>query len=693
MGGNGRNGAGRAARTAARPPSGGPAPDNPPPDNPPTDSPPTDSAPPSSAPPDRPPADTDPPGRPPTGSAPEAASADEAEPLLPTELPPTAPDAAGTPEPVPPEGTAGSGGQEPEEPRRRWRPPLPSPRDLVVYALYAVGALYVLQHLVGDPGGRVQLNVPDQTLFEWVLGFGSRVVTDQLFPFVTNRLNFPVGVNMMANTSVLGVSLPLTPVTVLFGTAVGYVVFSALGLAGTAAAWYYVLSRHVVRSRAAAAIGGGLAGFSPAMISHSYGHPNIAAQFLVPFIVWRSIKLREPHRWLRNGIALALLVIWQAFINEEVLLVTAVGLLIFTVSYVLMRPTAVVRHGLPFVAGALTAAVIAGAALAYPLHVQFNGHQHGLPATNSSGPRPYAADLLAFPGFSHDSLAGHHTTLKLAQNVAEQSAFFGWPLLLLLLISLVLMAHSRVFWSATIVAVILASLSLGGRINVDGRETKVPGTWTLIGDLPLFRQVVPTRFAVAVAPVLAVMLALAFDRVLALTARNPFSPFRLLWIGLTIAALVPIVPVPIGVRDRPPVPGFIASGTWRRYVDDRHSLVGIPSASVGNLEAMRWAAISRVGFAIPGGYYLGPDGAFGAPPRPTSTLLDSVAATGHVPTVTGKQISDATADLRFWRAAVVVIVPGSQTEAVKHTVTNLLDSEPSLVDGVWLWDVRGKVDQ
>jgi hypothetical protein len=147
------------------------------------------------------------------------------------------------------------------------------------------------------------------------------------------------------------------------------------------------------------------------------------------------------------------------------------------------------------------------------------------------------------------------------------------------------------------------------------------------------------------------------------------------------------------VRDRPPVPGFIASGTWRRYVDDRHSLVGIPSASVGNLEAMRWAAISRVGFAIPGGYYLGPDGAFGAPPRPTSTLLDSVAATGHVPTVTGKQISDATADLRFWRAAVVVIVPGSQTEAVKHTVTNLLDSEPSLVDGVWLWDVRGKVDQ
>jgi dolichyl-phosphate beta-glucosyltransferase len=160
---------------------------------------------------------------------------------------------------------------------------------------------------------------------------------------------------------------------------------------------------------------------------------------------------------------------------------------------------------------------------------------------------------------------------------------------------------------------------------------------------------------------------------------------------LTLAALVPILPVPIGVRDRPPVPAFITDGTWQRYVDERHSLVGIPAASVGNLEAMRWAAISRVGFAIPGGYYLGPDGAFGAPPRPTSTLLDLVAATGNPPNVTDKEINDATTDLRFWHAAVVVIVPGSQTEAVKRTVTNLLDFEPSLVDGIWLWDVRGKL--
>jgi hypothetical protein len=263
-------------------------------------------------------------------------------------------------------------------------------------------------------------------------------------------------------------------------------------------------------------------------------------------------------------------------------------------------------------------------------------------------------------------------------------------LLLLLLGAFVIMVSSRVYWSCAIAAIVLAALSLGGRINYNGRETTIWGPWSLLGDKVLFRQVVPTRIAIAVAPVLAVMLALAFNRVLTVTAGRPFAPMRLLWIGLMVASLVPIFPMPLEVRDRPPVPAFVADGTWRRYVDGEHSLVAVPSASVGNLEGMRWAAIDRVAYPIPAGYYLAPDGGFGAHPRPTTRLLDGVAASGTVPIVTGKEIDQAAADLRYWRAAVVVIVPGSQTEAVKRVVTDLLDVKPSFVDGVWLWDLRGK---
>ena len=61
------------------------------------------------------------------------------------------------------------------------------------------------------------------------------------------------------------------------------------------------------------------------MISHANGHINWTAQFLVPFIVLAALRLRT---W-KDGIPLALLVLYQAFINEEVLLYTALALAVF----------------------------------------------------------------------------------------------------------------------------------------------------------------------------------------------------------------------------------------------------------------------------------------------------------------------------------------------------------------------------
>jgi hypothetical protein len=583
------------------------------------------------------------------------------------------------------------GRRAPTAARRRWRR---IRSDILAVGIYLIGAIYVLERLLPDPAGRIQVNVPDQTFFQWMLAYGGgRVVAHLDNPLFTTRLGDPIGVNMMANTSVLGISLPLAPVTLLFGAAVSYVVFSVLALAGTAAAWYYVLSRHVVRSRLAAGVGGGLAGFAPAMISHSYGHPNIVAQFLVPFIVWRAIQLRVRGRSLRNGIALGLLVTWQAFINEEVLLITAIGLIVFVLSYAAMRPSVVPRDALPFLRGLLVAVVVAGALLAYPLYVEFRGPQHGTGA-NTAGPIPYPADVLSFPAFSGSSLAGTPTVIgRLAQNISEQNAFFGWPLLVLLGVMTWLMRRSRVYLSGCVVALVLTALSLGSHITVGGRDTGLSGPWSLVAHAPLFRQVVPTRVAVDIAPVLAILLALAYDRVAALNARDPFGPGNLVWHGALIAVLVPLVPVPLRTSGLPPVPPFITQGVWHEYVDDHHSLVGIPSAAIGRLEPMRWSLITNVDFAIPGGYYLAPNGAFGSPPRATSTLLDTVAGTGRVPEVGAREQANALTDLRYWRASVVVVVPGFHTDAVNETGSELFGFRPRYVDGVWVWDVRQLVAQ
>src|SRR4051794_13527414 len=246
---------------------------------------------------------------------------------------------------------------------------------------YVACAVLVLQHLWADPQGRMFAdNGQDQIFFEWVLTHAARLFTHGDNPFFTDQLNAPVGVNLMANTSVLGLALPLAPITLLFGAGVTFVLIDTIALAGTAAAWYFILSRHVVTSRAAAYVGGLFCGFAPSMISQSTGHPNIAGQFLIPFIVWSVLRLREPGPVLRRGLVLGALVLYQCFINEEVLFLTAVAMFVFLVAYLPPReylPT--LRAATPAI---LVGAVAAGLLLAAPLYFQFfgAGSYHGLPS-------------------------------------------------------------------------------------------------------------------------------------------------------------------------------------------------------------------------------------------------------------------------------------------------------------------------
>ncbi len=139
------------------------------------------------------------------------------------------------------------------------------------------------------------------------------------------QVNVPFGINLMANTSVLAVSIPMTPITLAFGPHIAFNVFLTGALLLTGLSWYYVLSRHLVTSKVAAWVGALFAAFAPSMVAHANGHPNIISQFLIPLIIWRTLCLVESGRAVRNGALLGLLIVWQAFINLEILFMTAVA--------------------------------------------------------------------------------------------------------------------------------------------------------------------------------------------------------------------------------------------------------------------------------------------------------------------------------------------------------------------------------
>jgi hypothetical protein len=567
--------------------------------------------------------------------------------------------------------------------------------DLWALASYAALGVLVLIQLWISPSGRVlSANDDDHGFFSFALAHGERVLFHGANPLFSDRMNVPDGVNMMANTSVLALSLPMAPVTHFLGVGVSVVVLLTLGLAGTASAWYWLLSRHLVTGRLAAWIGGLWCGFAPTMVSHANAHINFVAQFVVPFIVWQVLRLREPGRVVRGGVLLGLLIVLQVFINEEVLLFTALALGVFVIAYAALRPREVSAVARRFAAGLGVAGVTALVPLAYPLWFQFTGPQSytGQPFE----PGKFVTDLFALGAYARQSLAGNGAIARaLSASQTEDNTFFGVPMLVLLVVAVVMLWRNIAARSAAIAGLVLLILSMGPQLRVAGYDTGIPLPFALVSHVPIIDLVSVTRFAMVPATIIGLLLALSADRAPLLPRRRRVA----FWAGLALA-VVPVLPKPLPVVAADPPPPFITQRMWQSYVPGDRTLVTVPMPEVTTGRAgMRWFALSGLDYSVPRGYFMGPadppgnrTGSWNAAPRPTADLLRIAGAYGRMPVLTDADRRAAIADLTYWRAAVVVIVPGTpHQDLLRVIVTDLLGKAPQQVGGVQLWDVRDLV--
>ncbi|WP_232666835.1 glycosyl transferase [Pseudonocardia sp. TRM90224] len=560
--------------------------------------------------------------------------------------------------------------------------------DAAVVGGFGLAAVVLYGGLWADlDRGYLVASSHDQNLFEWFFAVQAHALVtggDLLF---SDAQNAPLGVNLMANTSVPALAVLLAPVTLLAGPTATWALAMTGGLAGTAAAWYGVLSRHVVTSsRLAAAIGAGFCAFAPPVISHAKAHPNFTVLFVVPLIVRELIVLHRGREVVRPGVRLGLLVALQVFIGEEVLLIAAIALLVLGCGHALADRA---QLG-PVLQGTAVAALVATPLVAYPLLHQFAGRQsYGSIAFGASGND--VAAFVAQPSQSWSALGGLGTgPSPLALNGTEENAFFGWTLPVLVVVAAIWLWRLPTVRQLVTVIVVMAVLSLGTEIAIGGVDTGLPGPWAVVADLPLLDSVLQTRLGLACVVPVGVLLAITTARVLSLDVGDPL---RLVWVGALVAALLPIVPTPFEVEGRPPVPAFIASGAWREYVGPGRTLVPVPLPEPVAAEALHWQAGTGFGFAIPQGYFIGPsgragNGRYGVAPRPTAQLVSTVADSGVPAFATVQMRADAFTDLRFWRADVVVLDARHPNAAALAATVNALVGQGRQVSGTWVWDVR-----
>ncbi|MFS8497852.1 MAG: hypothetical protein FWJ70_06335 [Micromonosporaceae bacterium] len=561
--------------------------------------------------------------------------------------------------------------------------------DLGVVLLYSVGAVWLLKGLWPDPAHRtLSLNPEDQILIEWFLAVDTRVLTFD-HGLVSDRLNAPDGVNLLANATSLTLGTLLAPVTLTLGAPVSFAVLTAGNLAATAAAWYLLLSRTFRLDRTAAAVGGAFCGFAPAMISHSNSHWHMTSQWLVPAIVWSVVRMARAaeagnrRRAVTSGLWLAGLVVVQVFLGEEVLYLTALSLLLFAGTYAALRREWARRVAPLFLTGGAVAVAVASVVLAYPLWVQFRG-----PGSVPNGPFPphyYSADLLSFVTFSPLSIAGSPAAGRLATGPAEYNTFLGWPLLLVAAAATVWLRRRPAVLALAVTGVVMGVLSLGPELVVNGQRPGLSLPYQMLVDVPVIDGALPQRYAMALVPVIAVVLALALHRARRETGRARVA----LPVAVTVA-LLPLVPTPLPTEPRSPVPQFVSEGHWRQCVEPGGVLVPVPPPTPRSPEAMRWAAAAHAHFALPEGFFIGPYGArgrasVGTYKLPTSQLLAEVAETGRMPELTEEHRRQAQRDLAHWGAQCVVLGTGQQHETQLREVLGHLLGPGERIADVWVW--------
>src|SRR5690606_6931312 len=137
-----------------------------------------------------------------------------------------------------------------------------------------------------------------------------------------------------------------------------------------------------------------------------------------------------------------------------------------------------------------------------PLWMKFAGPRHVPNAPFA--PQFFYADGLSFLVYSPLSIAGSAGAGALASSAAELNTFLGAPLIVLLAVLVVWRRHSPSVVAAAMASVVMAYLSLGVTVVVDGQPTGFPGLYRPLVDVPVVSGALPTRYALVLLPLIAV---------------------------------------------------------------------------------------------------------------------------------------------------------------------------------------------
>lgn len=541
----------------------------------------------------------------------------------------------------------------------------------------------------------------DPQQFMWFLGWMAYALGHAHNPLISHAVDYPSGVNLMWNTSILLPSALLAPVTAWLGPIFSYNVLVTLAL--PLSAWCAFLAmRRWVSGQFAAALGGLVYGFSPELTGQAQSHPQVIVALAPPLalLLLDDLLVRQRRSAVLTGALLGVVGAAQLLTGEELLATTGVAAVLGILLLLVLTPRrghvmARMRFALP---GLFSAGAVFLALAAWPLLVQFRGPQrlHGVLHYGI----PYASDLLNFVVPSSTQQVAPPGALAISQrfiaSASEQNAYVGLPLLLLLGYVVIRWRSVLVVRWAGLLAAVMAVLSLGRYLEIGGHIVRIYLPWALFEHLPLLRHVLPCRLMVFTYLCIGLLVAYFMDH---LPEQSPRR--RSLAAAVVIVCLATLLPQLNFKASARSVPAFFRGAALGRVPSGSVALVAPFSAYFMNhtyTNAMLWQAETGMRFAMPEGYVFvpHPSGNAGMRPPPSTTQMVMLRIQlGHeAPRLTRRLRRQMLRDLWRWNVRTLLVGPMPHQKVMLGLFHNLLQRAPRYAGHVYVWwHVRANIAQ
>ena len=414
------------------------------------------------------------------------------------------------------------------------------------FALYLLLALALLGWSLISPGGSFPGYGGDAEQYMWYLGWFWHAVLAGQNPFVTHLINFPRGMNLMWNTSIVAEAVLLGPLAAVIGTTATYNVWFLLdlvlaGLIGRAI-WTRLGARQWL-----AIVGGLLTAAMPYTTTQALSHISLITTPLVLGLLLVLLKVVQdrPRRPYLHGILAGFLLAMQFYTLLEVLVsAVLVFLLTLVVAWFVARQD--LRRWLdrlPFsflLAAALTALIVAVPGL----YGMFFGPYRVFSSVQP--PNLYVVDLVSLILPTHAfllHLPGPDPAIWFTGNFAEDNGYLGLPALLLLNWGLRRLWRRPLVRVLAITAGIVTLLALGHSLHLFGYPTPLPLPWAVAGLLPFVKDLLPARLMLYADLAVVGIVLLAMEDYL--SRERPSVRQKPYWLFLLmIATWLPAIPYP-----------------------------------------------------------------------------------------------------------------------------------------------------